>query len=598
MSTSPDQSLKRPRIEDKPIEQLVTLELSPEATAMEEGDDDGSSTAMRSMRATDSKSQLESIDSPSSRAPGQDAGGKRKRSGDAELIPSSRSSFLASTAEGLQTPFQASIAQEEVGQSSGRLGSSRPSSPSDSDADQAGQLGVASDDMIQIEQIKKDLERRWRIIIGDEDITESLTSAPNSEMSEIKVNAVIKRLLEVIPPSKRAIVLPLLHQGIGALILEYLTKDLKQGMHIMNHDGSLCICKINTDFTKLYFQASFKEVCDQTKDYSLEYTSSFPFFVEAKMQIGGERPDSFLYEFNFWNEGPPLYLVECKKNYTNASPDTEAETGDGYLLIKDPDKEARKCAIKEILKQIYNPKTTRYIQSEEIRDLMVYLDYKAHKKRQGFEEGSYVLEDEDGRLFKSLLDPSSVYKRISTHKMGDPSNMSEQYGIDFIDPIPPYNKRHILFFQFTGLDGKKKLFIKPENYGTKIGQGGLLHLGELIRSTMHKYISAKSKSPAVWRKERLHTLDDKYKALLAKFNEYIRELHNQNKLDMTGVDQRIEEYGLAYVWLCVQQIYHLQDEPESETFKKIVEELRKIDNIEHRKANEVVFTKDELLEVR
>ena len=104
-------------------------------------------------------------------------------------------------------------------------------------------------------------------------------------------------------------------------------------------------------------------------------------------------------------------------------------------------------------------------EKEAVASIMNYLFKKAEDKGQFFQEGTYIIEGKDERLFNFLKEVSGCYERVSSHEIGD--NQSQHFGIDMPKgSFSPKDKKHILFFS-TERDSKKYLFLKSENYGTK-----------------------------------------------------------------------------------------------------------------------------------
>lgn len=148
----------------------------------------------------------------------------------------------------------------------------------------------------------------------------------------------------------------------------------------------------------------------------------------------------------------------------------------------------------------YNP-----IEDEkEIIHIMNLLYQKAKEKEQTFDEGAYFLEDPDEKLFKALK--THGYPRISSHYAG--GEQSEHYGIDFPEGAwHPLGKRHISFHSSEEINGSRRLFLKPENYGTRSTSDLFSHGIEYIESCAKRadFLSSETGGKE-HRKERLEYL--------------------------------------------------------------------------------------------
>lgn len=147
-----------------------------------------------------------------------------------------------------------------------------------------------------------------------------------------------------------------------------------------------------------------------------------------------------------------------------------------------------------------------YLQS--IISLIWYLYGEAINKKQGFTEGTFVIEDKNFKLYDFLIgyvkkvnpeitgtitDPASAsannpfaYSRISSHYKAE-QKLYRQYGIDIrFDkksealPLLPSGKRHLVFGK---IDEKRNLiFIKPENYGIYTTHEKAMHGYEFVHA--------------------------------------------------------------------------------------------------------------------
>ena len=241
-----------------------------------------------------------------------------------------------------------------------------------------------------------------------------------------------------------------------------------------------------------------------------------------------------------------------------------------------------------------------------ISSLMYFLFLKAKSKKQDFVEGTYVLSDDEGKLYKALEKLGKT--RLSSHSIGSKEKQSGHYGIDFArGAIYPANMEHILFFSFVALDGKQKLFLKPEKKGLSTLLDTVEHGWQYATQTLPRQWGVTSEGNAENRKERLETLNELTQYRLATFNKVVSQ--HENEEHRAQVAENIKLFGLSYIYeYCTtslkqqtsggsgstQQVENSLKQART-TFSAIKKYLEdNFDHLECRRANEVIFDLQEL----
>jgi hypothetical protein len=154
---------------------------------------------------------------------------------------------------------------------------------------------------------------------------------------------------------------------------------------------------------------------------------------------------------------------------------------------------------------------------EKMKSIIWRLMFKSVETGDGYEEGSFIIDDPDSYFYKYLLACRGVYDRLSSHPVGGQSagaqgilmnmmnmltNAAQQRGLD-VEGLPA-KKRTILFDQLiTGrFQNSKALFLKIENHGTNKFVDSWQHLKEYIQALKNKKIKGADDLPNM-RKERV-----------------------------------------------------------------------------------------------
>lgn len=256
---------------------------------------------------------------------------------------------------------------------------------------------------------------------------------------------------------------------------------------------------------------------------------------------------------------------------------------------------------------------------DAILSLMWYFYAEAINKGQKFEQGSFIVQDSQDRLFTFLhsyvkkMNPQSWktvagtlgsqnpygYTRESTHLYDSKEQGSDynHYGIDAryqganssigsVQYILPIQKSHILFGRVFPRDGNKRVFIKPEDYGLYVADGLPMHGYELGFSVARKIFGGDD--AAHYRKERVE------KALIARMQQMFGD--SRSYLDSSGQKQflaAVKRYGVQEL---VRLSVALPNGWLQASIKKYLGELGKqYDHLAWRYGREVILTNIEFI---
>ncbi len=254
-----------------------------------------------------------------------------------------------------------------------------------------------------------------------------------------------------------------------------------------------------------------------------------------------------------------------------------------------------------------------------ICNLMWYFYLIALEKGQNFTEGTFVIEDKSGLIYKYLHDyvkcvnpdlkgAAYAFQRSSSH-FPLAQKTYDQYGIDTIPgldlKLPTPNKNHILF----GKIGDNKIFIKLESRGT--GSQAISYLkGVLRKAPLQEYVKSylpKYPEDQLSRTELLpSSFIEKCKSILG----VTEPLENKPKTDKFSSNEEAMRFILYN--LMTQGMQYLDKLVTVDAYQKYSNNLsekqirdlrmysktlqRQYDNIEMRYGREVIITDRELMD--
>jgi len=320
---------------------------------------------------------------------------------------------------------------------------------------------------------------------------------------------------------------------------------------------------------------------------------------ELEQAAAAKNDDTGIQTSPIWQDNAAEKVVEAAQDNT----DTEQDENTKWELNVGSEFSPEKG--KELLEEIFNGREIKKdTEQVDVAKIMRYLFQKAQQKDQTFDEGTYLIEDPDGLFFNFLTSLKGSYKRISSHTYGD--STSSHYGFDVPEGwMQPENKRHILFF-LTEKDGNKKLFLKPENYGIKQWVHFFLHGAEYVESLAVRggLVTQDPETQRNHKKERTKYLPDDIKELLTKCKDLLEMGSRKSDTgnfelveDSQKLTKGLHDQGIAYL----RKLINEKDITISKDLSKVLEELeeklkdRKLDHLDIRVAQEVIFTKEELI---
>lgn len=228
---------------------------------------------------------------------------------------------------------------------------------------------------------------------------------------------------------------------------------------------------------------------------------------------------------------------------------------------------------------------------ENVKNLIWFLFAMAIAKNQGFEEGTFVIEDPEFKIYDYLKDIS-----LSRHSSHFKEHAKTQMGIDVLGL--PAEKQTLLF----GIANKDKqlIFIKPENYGVYTWWDTIMHGVEFGHAQGRKWLPATfgSDDQENWRKERVP------KDAISKYKSLRQELLTAN-LIQPALEPKDININTIYIelknWLAQNEseglVASVSEQNKSiidkvQAFKKELED--KYDNLDIRYGREVILLQKSL----
>lgn len=264
--------------------------------------------------------------------------------------------------------------------------------------------------------------------------------------------------------------------------------------------------------------------------------------------------------------------------------------------------------VKNIMKGLVDKPSENFLEAElQLTQISWFLMSCALKKGQGYEEGTFVLEDPEQRLYNFLLKNPSKHSRQSTHFTGRSS--PQHYGVNIFNNLMPAEKRTLLFALVENMPslgaGEKILFIKPENFSADMGvikNPQLIgefagHTKEYILSKGNKLLFTGSDDLETMRKERVPV--DVLNAFL-ELNEKISQhpefaqrvsaaVASLGKRDLS-VKENSKLWGISYMISYVTAIKKLEKQPEGLNYEAFDKSVSSFDHSELRTGREVILS--------
>ncbi len=198
-------------------------------------------------------------------------------------------------------------------------------------------------------------------------------------------------------------------------------------------------------------------------------------FKEGSIRLKGDAGLPAQITINHPSIGEARYSAKELKSFINTLPRLERQAARENLVAH---LTARIARGSEIANSVLNGSRDNVNPSlQDVSDLMLFLDAKAHATGNGFSEGAYSIEDPMGKLYQFLDRCPEKYQRASSHLQAEQNSQVDGHlnthrGIDI--PLGtnglPNGKKTILF---AGIPEKgdvlRHIFIKPESHGCRLG---------------------------------------------------------------------------------------------------------------------------------
>jgi len=266
--------------------------------------------------------------------------------------------------------------------------------------------------------------------------------------------------------------------------------------------------------------------------------------------------------------------------------------------------------------------------SKNVAALSWALFYLAIEKEQPFDQGSFVIEDQHGTIFRYLSDPRISYPRPSSHlNLLKKETQSSHFGIDFqgcflsdgLDwkpycpsswitgmwfkelPILPTQKAHLLFGRMASGENTylktDHVFIKFEDHGLGTATGLFGHTLDYLQMT--KGLNLRMISQPNWgRFVRVERVDS---GIIYLFEQVLSEYYSSHPKEFEDAAMKAHEYGIRYMITEINRIIKLHPHEMPVSLRIPITrfneglERRKLDHLDARTGNEVIFSADEIV---
>lgn len=263
----------------------------------------------------------------------------------------------------------------------------------------------------------------------------------------------------------------------------------------------------------------------------------------------------------------------------------------------------------------------------------------AIEKRQGFKQGSFLIEDREERIYKFFEKMPRKGERSSSHYIGRSNEYrgwssyliksSSHMGVDVLTGTMPAYKRTLDIAQVESppsltpsLISKPMLYIKPENYSpfltTGYGFDATMHGWEYLRSLATKWRGTGGDDLPGMQKERvpdeakktfndfvkhMQTQRDTYQAILSNSDILKKVDPNGEIFNIDNAAANAKKWGISYMRAFFQLInsadslptdFHKHEAAFNSTLKEL-EKTGQLDHSEVRTGKEVIFEDAELL---
>jgi len=301
-------------------------------------------------------------------------------------------------------------------------------------------------------------------------------------------------------------------------------------------------------------------------------------------------------------------------------------TGKDFKKINDG-----KTKINKLLSPDSQKTTKEHTDIKNVINIAWYLYSSAIDKNQGFDQGTFVIEDPKEKIFAFLKNCKGAKERISSHfkpkeidEYGVTEDQAQQYGIDMPEDVVLFEHKKTLLFGRRGtINNRNFIFIKPEDEGcaaiTDITEGKMpswedtlatvKHAGHFVVARVRKFIPGADDQPS-WRKERMpYKVAQKWLNVAEQLPKNVplqvecARAATRSIFEMMKWEKAFQQINSDPKLAAITKILYgsqLSKEDKDKVFdalKKFNAHLKnkKYDNLEYRKGREVILLESELV---
>jgi hypothetical protein len=262
----------------------------------------------------------------------------------------------------------------------------------------------------------------------------------------------------------------------------------------------------------------------------------------------------------------------------------------------------------KLLKKIFSadgalPSTNEKEARDEVTNITWLLMYYALKQKQGFDQGSFIIEDSD-KLFNFMRGLPLCNERPSSHFEKRPHGT--WYEVSGTASDMPARKKVVLFGMVTPFSSTGKiLFFKPEDEGATTTYVEMAKHGkDFVVSRAHKLMPGSDDQPGM-QKERvpsvtLQTFEELIHYLQKNLELYMPTLNQMLLINLKQPSDDATLWGIAYMHAFVKNFRNTNKLKVSselaELFTRLEGTWDSLDNLENRTGREVYISKQQLQE--
>ena len=208
----------------------------------------------------------------------------------------------------------------------------------------------------------------------------------------------------------------------------------------------------------------------------------------------------------------------------------------------------------------------------------------ALQKKEEFEEGAFVIEDENNRLLNYLRKCPGAAKRDSSHFMGrSPRSWLSalHFGLDVFNKDMPAKKRTLDFVDIDAYEqNKKHLFIKPENYSPFITNYYDFTMMSVRVSSCFGKKNVRVMAAMISQADRKERVPDDAKKAFTKLisllpKDQLQFETNRGAVNLADLKNNASKWGIAFMNDCAERWLkgNPQGELEERNFQRLLKSL-------------------------